>query len=57
MIVVGIIIGICVGLATGDAIGGHVAYKEGIEDERRHWYIHAHCHGYDEGEFKEGGEK
>ena len=57
MIVVGILIGLFIGIAIGDAIGGHVAYKEGIEDERRQWYIHAHCHGYDQGEFMKGDEE
>lgn len=57
MMAVGIIIGLFVGLAIGDGIGGHVAYQEGIEDERRQWYIHAHMHGHDSRKFEKGDEQ
>ena len=54
MIFVGIIIGLFFGLVIGDGIGGHVAYEEGIDDERRQWYIHAHFHGHDPRKFEKG---
>ena len=56
MLGLGIIIGILIGAAIGSAISGHVAYMDGITDERRKWYIHAHCHFHKEEDFKEGEE-
>jgi len=34
------------GMGIASYISGYVAYQEGIEDERKKWYIHAHywCH-------------
>lgn len=40
-----------VGMALASYISGYVAYEDGIEDERRKWYIHAHCHGHKESEY------
>lgn len=57
MIVIGIIIGILIGAAIGSAISGHVAYMDGVMDEKRKWYVHAHWHLHDEESFKEGGEE
>jgi hypothetical protein len=66
MLGLGIIIGILIGAAMGSAISGHVAYVEGIQDERRKWYVHAHCHFHKEEDFlpynhdeddEEGGEE
>lgn len=54
MLFAGIIIGFFIGLAIGNGIGGHVAYEEGIEDEKSQWYIHAHCHGHDARKFEKG---
>lgn len=56
MLGLGIIIGIWIGVAIGCAMGGHIAYEEGIMDERRKWYIHAERHFYKEEDFKEGEE-
>jgi hypothetical protein len=39
------------GVGLGCAISGHVAYEEGVSDERRKWYIHAHCWNWKEEEF------
>lgn len=57
MILLVLLIGIFLGMPIGNIIGGHVAYREGVEDERRKWYIHAHYHLHDESEFKKGDEK
>lgn len=57
MLILGILIGIWIGVAIGCAMGGHIAYEEGIMDERRKWYIHAERHFYKEEDFMEGGGK
>lgn len=41
------------GLGIGSYISGHSAYEEGISDERRKWYIHAHYWGWKKEDFKE----
>lgn len=41
------------GVGIGGYISGHVGYEEGIQDERRKWYIHAQCYGWKEEDFKE----
>ena len=66
MLGLGIIIGILIGAAIGSAIGSHVAYADGIYDEKHKWYIHAKAHLHKEEDFlpynhneddEEGGEK
>lgn len=49
------IVGVCaffIGCGITSYIVGKVAYEEGVQDERRGWYIHAHCHGWKEEDFK-----
>ncbi len=55
MLGLGIIIGILIGAAIGSAIGSHVAYADGIYDEKHKWYIHAKGHFHKEEDFMEGG--
>lgn len=50
MIVIFILLSILLGLAVIFQVG-HVAYEEGIQDERRKWYIHADCYGWKEEDF------
>ena len=57
MIYLGIMIGILIGAAIGSAISGHVAYMDGIQDERRKWYVHARGHLHKEEDFMGGGEE
>lgn len=42
-----------VGLSIGSNITGKVAYEEGVTDERRKWYIHAHCYHWKEEDFNQ----
>ena len=47
MITFGIaVIVFCVGLLIGWNIAGSLAYDEGVEDEKQHWYIHSHNWGH-----------
>lgn len=57
MLGLGIIIGILIGAAIGSAIGSHVAYADGIYDEKHKRYIHAKAHFHKEEDFMEGGKK
>ena len=41
------------GMAIAAKVVGGVAYDEGVRDEKRHWYIHAHNWGCDAETYKD----
>jgi len=55
IIVIGFIC-FCLGASIGSCISGHVAYEEGVTDERRKWYVHAEDHHWKEEDFIEDKE-
>ena len=45
-------IALFIGILFGGALAGYIAYREGVEDAKRNWFIHAKCWHHHKEEFE-----
>lgn len=45
-------IALFIGVLFGGALAGFIAYREGVDDAKRNWFIHAKCWHHHKEEFE-----